>query len=39
MTMENVQTNRKTILKVSDVEYDVGIQDNFFTPRFLIRIN
>lgn len=39
MTMENVQTNRKTILKVSDVEYDVGIQDNFFTQRFLIRID
>ncbi len=38
MKMENVQTEHKTIMEISDIEYDTGIRDNFFTKRFLQRV-
>ncbi len=37
MEMENVQQGTKTILKVSDVEFDVDISDSSFTVRSLER--
>ncbi|HBN97582.1 MAG TPA: outer membrane lipoprotein-sorting protein [Firmicutes bacterium] len=37
MEMENVQQGTKTILKVSDVEFDVDISDSNFTVRSLER--
>ena len=37
LIMENVQKSHKTILNLSDVTYDSGIEDSFFTERFLKR--
>ena len=37
MVMENVQKSHRTILEVSNVQYDIGIKDSFFTERFLKR--
>jgi hypothetical protein len=37
MVMENIQKPHRTILEVSDVQYDTGIEDSFFTERFLKR--
>tara|TARA_B100000315_G_scaffold195807_2_gene186780 strand:- start:7605 stop:8378 length:774 start_codon:yes stop_codon:yes gene_type:complete len=37
MIMENVQKSHKTVLELSDVEYDREIKDSFFTERFLKR--
>ena len=38
MRMENVQTNHKTLMKISDIQYDTGISDSYFTERYLTRI-
>lgn len=37
MNVENVQTGHKTIMRISDVQYDFGIGDDFFTERYLVR--
>lgn len=37
LVMENVQEAHKTVLDVSDVSYDSGIEDSFFTERYLRR--
>ncbi|MEE9165868.1 MAG: outer membrane lipoprotein-sorting protein [Candidatus Neomarinimicrobiota bacterium] len=37
LVMENVQKSHRTVLDVSDVTYDSGIDDHFFTERFLKR--
>ncbi len=34
-TMENVKNSHKTIVELSEVNYDVGLPDNLFTERFL----
>ncbi|MFH1851970.1 MAG: outer membrane lipoprotein-sorting protein [Candidatus Neomarinimicrobiota bacterium] len=39
MRMENVQTEHKTLMDISDVQYDTGIRDDFFTERFLMRVD
>ncbi len=39
MRMENVQDNHKTIMDISDVQYDSGIRDDYFTERFLMRVD
>ncbi len=37
MEMENVQKPHRTTLEVSDLSYDSGIEDSFFTERYLKR--
>jgi len=37
LIMENVQKSHKTVLNLSDITNDSGIEDNFFTERFLKR--
>jgi len=37
MKVENVQTGHKTIMNISNVQYDFGIRDDFFTERYLTR--
>ena len=37
MVMENIQKPHKTTLEISDVQYDTGIEDDFFSERFLKR--
>ena len=37
MIMEDVQKAHKTVLVVSDVSYESGMEDSFFTQRFLTR--
>ncbi len=39
MRMENVQTGHKTLMNISDIQYDTGIRDDYFTERFLMRVN
>jgi outer membrane lipoprotein-sorting protein len=39
MRMENVQNQHKTIMKITDIQYDTGISDDYFSERFLTRIN
>jgi outer membrane lipoprotein-sorting protein len=39
MRMENVQTQHKTIMKITDIQYDTGISDDYFSERFLTRVN
>ncbi len=39
MRMENVQTGHKTIMVMSDIKYDAGIRDDYFTERFLMRVD
>jgi outer membrane lipoprotein-sorting protein len=39
MQMENVQNQHKTIMKITDIQYDTGISDDYFSERFLTRIN
>ena len=39
MRMENVQNQHKTIMIITDVKYDTGIKDNYFTERFLMRVD
>ena len=38
MRMENVQNNHKTIMKISNIQYDTGISNDYFTERFLTRV-
>lgn len=38
MEMENVQKPHRTMLEVSDVVYDSGIEDSFFSERYLKRV-
>ena len=38
MRMENVQKNHKTIMKMSNIQYDTRISNDYFTERFLTRI-
>ncbi len=37
MEMHNVQTNRTTIIKLSNVHYNIGLPDRFFTERYMKR--
>ena len=37
MVMENIQKPHKTTLEISDVQYDTGIEEDFFSERFLKR--
>jgi hypothetical protein len=37
MTMENVQNGHRTVLEFTEVNYDTGLRDDFFTERFLMR--
>jgi len=37
LIMENVRRSHKTVLDLSNVTYDSGMEDNFFTERFLRR--
>ncbi len=39
MQMENVQTQHRTIMKITDIQYDTGISDDYFSERFLTRVN
>ncbi len=39
MRMENVQNQHKTIMLISNIQYDTGLQDNYFTERFLMRVD
>ena len=37
MVMENIQKPHKTTLEISDVQYDTGIKEDYFSERFLKR--
>ncbi len=39
MRMENVQSEHKTLMEINDIQYDTGLQDNYFTERFLMRVD
>ncbi len=39
MRMENVQTQHRTIMKISNIQYDTGISDDYFSERILTRVN
>lgn len=38
MQMENVQNQHRTIMEIGEIEYDTGLRDDYFTERFLMRI-
>lgn len=37
MKVENVQTGHQTIMDISEVQYNIGIRDDYFTERYLTR--
>jgi outer membrane lipoprotein-sorting protein len=37
MTMEDLKEKRKTILELQEIKFDVGLSDDIFTERFLMR--
>lgn len=37
MTMEDLKEKRKTILELEEIKFDIGLGDDIFTERFLIR--
>ncbi|MCX7973041.1 MAG: outer membrane lipoprotein-sorting protein [Candidatus Aminicenantes bacterium] len=37
MTMEDLKEKRKTILELEEIKFDVGLADEIFTERFLMR--
>lgn len=39
LTMKNIQNNKSTILEFSDYKINTGIDDSFFTKRYLKRVN
>lgn len=38
MKMENMQTEHKTVMEISDIQYDIGVKESFFTERYLKRV-
>lgn len=38
-TMNNIQNNKSTVLEFSDYKIDAGVDDSFFTRRYLKRVN